>query len=194
MRAGRDDMRVVITGASRGIGRATALKLASEGAERSPFATSPISTTLEELARGLRTSGATVKTLKADMARPTAPARVIAAAAKAMGGIDAIVGNAGINRAVETRRGSISRPGTASSTLISAPTGCLPGGLSVSQAQQGFDRDAGLDGRRHAATADRRLQSGQGCADHADPDDGDGMGARRHPRQCRLPGLRPPPR
>jgi len=37
-----------------------------------------------------------VRTLKADMARPNDPARVIAAAAKAMGGIDAIVGNAGI--------------------------------------------------------------------------------------------------
>jgi NAD(P)-dependent dehydrogenase (short-subunit alcohol dehydrogenase family) len=37
-----------------------------------------------------------VKTLRADMARPKEPARVIAAAVKAMGGIDAIVGNAGI--------------------------------------------------------------------------------------------------
>jgi glucose 1-dehydrogenase len=37
-----------------------------------------------------------VKTLRADMARPKEPARVIAAAVKAMGGIDGIVGNAGI--------------------------------------------------------------------------------------------------
>jgi glucose 1-dehydrogenase len=89
-------MRVVITGASRGIGRATALKLAAEGAEAFTLCDVAYLDDLEELARGLRTSGAKVKTLRADMARPTAPARVIATAAKAMGGIDAIVGNAGI--------------------------------------------------------------------------------------------------
>ena len=51
---------------------------------------------LEALAVSLRTSGCKVKTLKADMANPRAPARVVDAAVKAMGGIDAIVGNAGI--------------------------------------------------------------------------------------------------
>jgi glucose 1-dehydrogenase len=89
-------MRVVITGASRGIGRATALKLAADGAEALTLCDIAYLAELESLAANLRTSGAKVKTLRADMARPNAPARVIEAAAKAMGGIDAIVGNAGI--------------------------------------------------------------------------------------------------
>ena len=89
-------MRVVITGASRGIGRATALKLAADGAESLTLCDVAYLDELAALAANLRTSGAKVKTLKADMARPNDPARVIDAAAKAMGGIDAIVGNAGI--------------------------------------------------------------------------------------------------
>lgn len=89
-------MRVVITGASRGIGRATALKLAADGAEALTLCDVAYLDELTALAANLRTSGAKVKTLKADMARPNAPARVIDVAAKAMGGIDAIVGNAGI--------------------------------------------------------------------------------------------------
>ncbi len=89
-------MRVVITGASRGIGRATALKLAADGAEALTLCDIAYLDELEALAANLRTSGCMVKTLRADMARPKEPARVITAAVKAMGGIDAIVGNAGI--------------------------------------------------------------------------------------------------
>lgn len=89
-------MRVVITGASRGIGRATALKLAADGAEALTLCDVAYLDELEALATNLRTSGCKVKTLRADMARPKEPARVIATALKAMGGIDAIVGNAGI--------------------------------------------------------------------------------------------------
>src|SRR6266851_2917097 len=89
-------MRVVITGASRGIGRATALKLAADGAEAMTLCDIAYLDEFEALAANLRTSGCKVRTLKADMAKPNDPAKVIAAAAKAMGGIDAIVGNAGI--------------------------------------------------------------------------------------------------
>ncbi|MDP3239671.1 MAG: SDR family oxidoreductase, partial [Reyranella sp.] len=89
-------MRVVITGASRGIGRATALKLAADGADAMTLCDVAYLDELEALATNLRTSGCKVRTLKADMAKPTEPAKVIAAAVKAMGGIDALVGNAGI--------------------------------------------------------------------------------------------------
>jgi glucose 1-dehydrogenase len=89
-------MRVVITGASRGIGRATALKLAADGAEALTLCDIAYLNELDALATNLRTSGCKVKTLKADMAKPNDPAKVIAAGVKAMGGIDAIVGNAGI--------------------------------------------------------------------------------------------------
>lgn len=89
-------MRVVITGASRGIGRATAVKLVKEGAKALTLCDVAYLDELETLADELRRSGAKVRTLRADMARPAAPAQVIAAAVRAMGGIDAIVGNAGI--------------------------------------------------------------------------------------------------
>jgi glucose 1-dehydrogenase len=89
-------MRVVITGASRGIGRATALKLAADGAEALTLCDVAYLDELESLAANLRTAGCKVRTLKADMARPREPAKLVAAAVKAMGGIDAIVGNAGI--------------------------------------------------------------------------------------------------
>src|SRR5690349_3531692 len=89
-------MRVVITGASRGIGRATALKLAKEGAKAFTLCDIAYLDELETLATSLTEAGCKVRTLKADMAKPHAPAQVIAAGMKAMGGIDAIVGNAGI--------------------------------------------------------------------------------------------------
>jgi glucose 1-dehydrogenase len=89
-------MRVVITGASRGIGRATALKLAGEGARAFTLCDIAYLDELEALATSLEASGCKVRTLKADMAKPKAPDQVIAAGVKAMGGIDAIVGNAGI--------------------------------------------------------------------------------------------------
>ena len=89
-------MRVVITGASRGIGRATALKLAADGAEALTLCDVAYLDELEALAANLRTSGCKVRTLRADMARPNEPARVIASAVKAMGGISGVVGNAGI--------------------------------------------------------------------------------------------------
>ena len=89
-------MRVVITGASRGIGRATALKLAADGAEALTLCDVAYLDELEALATNLRTSGCKIHTLRADMAKPNEPARVIAAAVKAMGGISGIVGNAGI--------------------------------------------------------------------------------------------------
>ena len=90
-------MRVVITGASRGIGRATAVKLVSDGAQALTLCDVAYLDELEALAVELRTSGCKVKTLRADMAKPTEPAKVMASAARAMGGIDAIVGNAGIS-------------------------------------------------------------------------------------------------
>jgi len=89
-------MRVVITGASRGIGRATAQKLAADGARALTLCDVAYLDELEVLAAELRGAGCKVKTLRADMAKPREPASVIDVAAKAMGGIDAIVGNAGI--------------------------------------------------------------------------------------------------
>ena len=155
-------MRVVITGASRGIGRATALKLAADGAEALTLCDVAYLDELEALATNLRTSGCKVRTLKADMAKPNEPARVIAAAVKAMGGIDAIVGNAGIAAPGQAGRSRHRDLGPHLRHQSQGQLAAGQGGPSASQAVEGCHRHAGLGGRRHAAAPDRRLQPGQG--------------------------------
>ena len=70
-------MRVVITGASRGIGRATALKLAADGAEALTLCDVAYLDELEALAPTCSAAGCKVRTLKADMARPSEPRPVV---------------------------------------------------------------------------------------------------------------------
>jgi NAD(P)-dependent dehydrogenase (short-subunit alcohol dehydrogenase family) len=90
-------MRVVVTGASRGIGRAVCASLAKSGAKHI-FATDldRQQGALEELARDLGSNTLKVDHGTADLADPAAAKRVIAAAEAAMGGIDGLVSNAGI--------------------------------------------------------------------------------------------------
>ena len=183
-------MRVVITGASRGIGRATALKLAADGAEALTLCDVAYLDELEALATNLRTSGCKVRTLKADMARPSEPAR---AGGRRREGDGRHRCHRRQCRHHRTRQAGRSRHRDLGPHLRRQPQGQLAagqGGPSASQAVEGCGRHAGLDGRHHAADPDRRLQPGQGGPRHADGNAGDGMGNRRHPRQLGVPGLR----
>jgi NAD(P)-dependent dehydrogenase (short-subunit alcohol dehydrogenase family) len=79
------DRSVIVTGASRGIGRATAQRFIAEGAR--------------VLAVDLDTDGADAlpcRKLAIDLTRDEAPAAVVAAARELGGGIDCLVNNAGI--------------------------------------------------------------------------------------------------
>lgn len=87
---------VVVTGASRGIGRATAEVFAAEGAHLVVAARS--GDALEASARQL---GGQVLVFADDLRHPRAPARLIGAAVDRFGGIDVLVNNAGA-----TKRGS----------------------------------------------------------------------------------------
>jgi NAD(P)-dependent dehydrogenase (short-subunit alcohol dehydrogenase family) len=96
-------MRVLVTGAASGIGRATCLRLAREarargGAAQVAAVDADRAAELDGLAVELSRLGADVLLLDGDMGSPEAPGRVVTAAVARFGGLDGLVSNAGINR------------------------------------------------------------------------------------------------
>jgi glucose 1-dehydrogenase len=94
-------MRALVTGASPGIGGATCLKLARDALARGQkpkIAACEVRETdaILALADELRGLGADVRVLTGDLSDPDVPARLVAEAVQAFGGLDAVVGNAGI--------------------------------------------------------------------------------------------------
>jgi glucose 1-dehydrogenase len=96
-------MRVLVTGAASGIGRATCLRLAREASSRGETGQVAAvdlepSAALDSLAGELRELGAEALPLHGDMGTVDAPARVVGEAVDRFGGLDGLVSNAGINR------------------------------------------------------------------------------------------------
>jgi short-subunit dehydrogenase len=86
--------RILITGASQGIGRALALAAARQGAKLLAAARSePL---LRELAEEARKTGTTLHTVVADVTSPEDRQRMLDAAVRDLGGLDVLVNNAGI--------------------------------------------------------------------------------------------------
>ena len=88
-----DGRRALITGASRGIGRAIAAAYARAGARLALSARTAAN--LEQVAGQVREHGAEVHTFGADLTDAQAPTRLVEHAAEALGGLDIVVNNAG---------------------------------------------------------------------------------------------------
>ncbi len=85
---------ILITGASRGIGRCLAEKLAPLGVKLTVAARRE--SALHELAGSLRSTGATVYAVAADVTEAADRENLIARAVENMGGLDVLVNNAGV--------------------------------------------------------------------------------------------------
>ena len=83
-----------MTGASRGIGRAIAERMASEGADLAICARSTAA--LEGTASAVSAAGRRVETYAIDLEDSAAPAEVVSSVVEALGRIDILVNNAGI--------------------------------------------------------------------------------------------------
>jgi NAD(P)-dependent dehydrogenase (short-subunit alcohol dehydrogenase family) len=86
----------IVTGASRGIGRATAERLAAEGA--AVVVTGRDAAAQEEVAQAIRSVGGTAVTCAADLNDAAARERLVGVALEQLGSIDVLVNNAAVNR------------------------------------------------------------------------------------------------
>jgi 3-oxoacyl-[acyl-carrier protein] reductase len=91
----------IVTGSSRGLGRATALQFAADGYDVAVnYHTSEGQA--EDVADAVRDRGQDAVVVGADVADPDAAARLVAEAADGFGGVDHVVNNAGIDQHVYT--------------------------------------------------------------------------------------------
>jgi L-rhamnose 1-dehydrogenase len=87
--------KVLITGASRGIGRGTAIECARQGADLA-LNWFQDRAGIEETMAAVRALGRRVIEVEGDVAQRESAARFVDAAAQALGGVDVLVSNAGI--------------------------------------------------------------------------------------------------
>jgi NAD(P)-dependent dehydrogenase (short-subunit alcohol dehydrogenase family) len=89
--------RAIVTGATSGIGRATALQLAAAGCDVG-LTYRANADGAEEVAAAIRADGRAAACVELDLARPADASGAIDALVEQLGGIDVLVNNAGVNR------------------------------------------------------------------------------------------------
>lgn len=93
MDLGLEGRRALVTAGSKGLGRATALALASEGAKVTICARGEEA--LRATEADIRALGGDVQAIATDVTEPDAPERLVASTIEAFGGIDVLVTNSG---------------------------------------------------------------------------------------------------
>ncbi len=96
-----EDRVALVTGASRGIGRAIALGYAQEGARIA--ATARTETELNTLTDQIGYLGGEAIAIPADLSNPITPAQVVQQAEKRFGTVDILVNNAGVGSSMNPR-------------------------------------------------------------------------------------------
>jgi short-subunit dehydrogenase len=87
-------LRILVTGASQGIGRAVVVEAAKRGAK--VLAAARSESLLVELAKEVRAANGIIETVHADVTKPEDRQAMVDAAVRHFGGLDVLVNNAGI--------------------------------------------------------------------------------------------------
>ncbi|WP_210717336.1 SDR family NAD(P)-dependent oxidoreductase [Amycolatopsis acididurans] len=122
-----DGRVAIVTGASRGIGQSIAERIAGEGASVALVArtalpgTSRLPGSIEEVVERIRSSGGKAEAIQADLTSPEDVETVVARAEEALGPVDTLVNNAGVNFYGPALEITTSRFGVMLQLMVHAP-------------------------------------------------------------------------